>query len=129
MSVCSGLKCMRTCPCCQRKKSTNQKPAGLLQPLPVPTREWGSISIDLITALPETASLYLGLMICLINCRDHSTSLALMLPLAFIRSCCRSQTDQRQPSKLHLDNTDSEYYNNFLASPTSFASTFRATPT
>ncbi len=47
---------VRTCPCCQRNKTTNQKPAGLLQPLPVPTRTWGNVSMDLITALPETAS-------------------------------------------------------------------------
>ena len=39
---------------CQIMKSTNQKPAGLLQPLPVPHRRWGSVSVDLITALPET---------------------------------------------------------------------------
>jgi len=47
---------VRTCPCCQRNKPTNQKPAGLLQPLLVPTRKWGIVSMDLITALPETAS-------------------------------------------------------------------------
>ena len=47
---------VRSCAGCQRNKSTNQKPAGLLQPLPVPTRKWGSVSMDLITALPETAS-------------------------------------------------------------------------
>ena len=43
-------------PSCQRMKSTNQKPAGLLQPLPIPSRRWGSVSMDLITALPETKS-------------------------------------------------------------------------
>ncbi len=45
---------VRTCPCCQHNKSTNQKPANLLQPLPVPTRKWASVSMYLITALPET---------------------------------------------------------------------------
>ena len=45
-----------TCAGCQRNKSSNQKPAGLMQPLPVPARKWGSVSMDLITALPETAS-------------------------------------------------------------------------
>ena len=29
---------VQSCPMCQRNKSTNQKPAGLLQPLPVPYR-------------------------------------------------------------------------------------------
>ena len=37
-------------------KSTNQEPAGLLQPLPIPSRRWGSVSLDVITALPETRS-------------------------------------------------------------------------
>ena len=46
---------VHSCSSCQRNKSTNQKPAGLLQPLPVPTRKWGSVSMDLITSLPETA--------------------------------------------------------------------------
>jgi hypothetical protein len=27
-----------------------------VQPLPVPTRNWGSVNMNLITALPETAS-------------------------------------------------------------------------
>ena len=45
-----------TCPGCQRNKPSNQKPAGLLQPLPIPTRKWGSVSMDLITSLPETAA-------------------------------------------------------------------------
>ena len=45
-----------TCAGCQRNTSSNQAPAGLLQPLPIPTRKWGSVSMDLIIALPETAS-------------------------------------------------------------------------
>ena len=45
---------VRTCHSCQINKSTTQKPAGLLQPLPIPHRRWGSVSVDLITALPET---------------------------------------------------------------------------
>ena len=45
-----------TCAACQRNKSSNQAPVGLLQPFPIPTRKWGSVSMDLITALPETAS-------------------------------------------------------------------------
>ena len=45
-----------TCPCCQGNKSSNQKPGGLLQPLPIPTRRWGSVSMDLIASLPETAA-------------------------------------------------------------------------
>ena len=47
---------MHSCACCQRNKSTNLKPGGLLQALHVPKCKWGSVSKDLITALPETSS-------------------------------------------------------------------------
>jgi hypothetical protein len=50
------LSYVRGCDACQQNKSSNMKPAGLLQPLPIPTRKWQSISMDLITALPKTRS-------------------------------------------------------------------------
>lgn len=43
-----------SCPQCQRNKPTNAKPDGLLQPLPIPTEVWESVSMDLITQLPTT---------------------------------------------------------------------------
>lgn len=43
-----------TCASCQRNKSTNQKPAGLLQPLAIPRHKWASVSMDFITQLPPT---------------------------------------------------------------------------
>ena len=43
-----------TCDSCQRMKSSNQKPAGLLHPLPTPERNWECVSMDLITDLPLT---------------------------------------------------------------------------
>ena len=45
-----------TCPSCQRNKSSNQKPAGLLQPLPIPSGPWMSVSMDFITHLPDTVA-------------------------------------------------------------------------
>jgi hypothetical protein len=45
-----------TCPQCGMNKVPSTKPAGLIQPLPVPKRRFGSISMDFIGALPETAS-------------------------------------------------------------------------
>jgi hypothetical protein len=42
------------CDSCQRNKSVNRKPAGPLQPLPIPGAPWSDISMDLITDLPET---------------------------------------------------------------------------
>ena len=47
---------VNTCAGCQRNETSTQKSAGLLQPLPVPSCKWGSGSMDVITALPETAS-------------------------------------------------------------------------
>src|SRR6266498_2448141 len=42
------------CDICQRVKAEHQKPAGLLQPLPVPTWKWDAISMDFITRLSRT---------------------------------------------------------------------------
>ena len=43
-----------TCDFCQTNKSTNEKPAGVLQPLPIPEFCWQSVSMDFITELPKT---------------------------------------------------------------------------
>ena len=43
-----------SCDQCQRNKGTNKHPYGLLQPLPIPTRKWESVSMDFITSLPKT---------------------------------------------------------------------------
>ncbi|KAG7674175.1 hypothetical protein KSW81_006007 [Nannochloris sp. 'desiccata'] len=45
---------VKSCLLCQRMKSNNQKPAGLLQPLPVPDHNWEHVSLDLIGPLPTT---------------------------------------------------------------------------
>ena len=45
---------VKHCPVCQFDKSSNLKPAGLLQPLPIPQSPWDSVSFDFITALPRT---------------------------------------------------------------------------
>ena len=45
-----------TCPTCQATKSSSRRPAGLLQPLPIPDKKWDQISMDLITQLPRTTA-------------------------------------------------------------------------
>jgi hypothetical protein len=47
---------VKTCDACQRNKPSNQKPAGLLQPLPVPEEKWDVVTMDFITSLPMTTS-------------------------------------------------------------------------
>jgi transposase InsO family protein len=47
-------KYIRTCDSCQRIKSLNEKPFGLLHPLEIPNERWESISMDFITNVPQT---------------------------------------------------------------------------
>uniref|UniRef100_A0A3Q3A7R1 Gypsy retrotransposon integrase-like protein 1 n=1 Tax=Kryptolebias marmoratus TaxID=37003 RepID=A0A3Q3A7R1_KRYMA len=42
------------CSTCARFKGGNQPPAGLLQPLPIPSRPWSHIAIDFVTGLPPS---------------------------------------------------------------------------
>ena len=45
-----------TCDSCQRVKTLRQRPAGKLQPLPIPEQPWESIGMDWIVALPLTTT-------------------------------------------------------------------------
>ncbi|MCO5551058.1 hypothetical protein L7F22_036385 [Adiantum nelumboides] len=47
---------VRSCLVCQKVKFDRHKAQGLLQPLPIPTRPWESISMDFIFDLPRTQS-------------------------------------------------------------------------
>lgn len=43
---------VKACYSCRRAKPTNQKPQGLLQPLPPPDRAWQDLTLDLLEDLP-----------------------------------------------------------------------------
>jgi hypothetical protein len=45
---------VKSCDSCQRIKASQQVPAGLLQPLPIPKQPWDQVSMDFITQLPPT---------------------------------------------------------------------------
>jgi len=44
-----------TCEKCQRNKGSQERPAGLLQPLPIPSQRWEVVTMDFIGPLPPTA--------------------------------------------------------------------------
>jgi len=46
------------CTTCAAVKSSRQKPAGLLRPLPIPERPWQVISIDFVGPLPATPDFF-----------------------------------------------------------------------
>ena len=48
-------KFVAECDVCRRVKAEHQRPAGLLQPLPIPEWKWDSIGMDFITGLPRTS--------------------------------------------------------------------------
>ena len=49
-------KYVQACMLCQRNKPEARKPAGLLQPLPIPGKFREAVSIELIMGLPKTAA-------------------------------------------------------------------------
>ena len=49
-----AAKYVQRCGTCQRVKGQHIKPAGLLQPLPIPEGRWDSVSMDFIVQLPPT---------------------------------------------------------------------------
>ena len=44
---------MKTCPTCQQMKSKNREKVGLLQSLPILSRKWEQVTIDLVTNFPK----------------------------------------------------------------------------
>jgi len=51
------MEFIKGCEVCQENKHSTLKPAGLLQPLPIPTNVWADISIDFISGLSKAKGL------------------------------------------------------------------------
>ncbi|KAJ2914251.1 hypothetical protein MD484_g6182, partial [Candolleomyces efflorescens] len=65
-----------TCAVCKRSKPDNQKPYGLLNPLPVPTAPWEAIGVDFVGPLPLSSNRNgtydsLTVVICLLTAMVH----------------------------------------------------------
>jgi len=54
---------VRSCSTCQRNKTETRQPAGLLQPLEVPSQVWADISMDFIEGLPKVGGKSVILMV------------------------------------------------------------------
>jgi hypothetical protein len=54
---------VKTCDSCQRNKPVNRRPAGPLQPLPIPEGRWEDISMDFIVELPRTKQGYDAILV------------------------------------------------------------------
>ena len=67
---------VQTCEECQRNKASNQRSAGLLQPLEVPRQRWERVSMDFITHLPRTRSGYDSLLVIM----DYITKMMILRP-------------------------------------------------
>jgi hypothetical protein len=65
------------CDVCNRVKAEHQKPAGLLQPLPIPEWKWDNAGMDFITGFPRTRSGYDSIWVVV----DRLTKVAHFIPV------------------------------------------------
>ena len=64
------------CDACKFAKPHGGKPAGLLQPLPIPDQAWDSVSCDFVTGLPMTPNRHDAILVVV----DRLTKMAHFLP-------------------------------------------------
>ncbi|CAJ2644751.1 unnamed protein product [Trifolium pratense] len=67
---------IQSCEICQKAKTVNTSPAGLLQPLPIPSQVWEDIAMDFITGLPSSQGYTVILVVV-----DRLTKFANFIPL------------------------------------------------
>ena len=86
-------KYVAECASCQRNKPLNQAKAGLLQPIPIPDTPWSTMTMDLITDLPETEQKYDSVVVFV----DKLTKMVHIAP-------CRKQISAETFATLYLAN-------------------------
>ena len=79
------------CISCQRNKSQNRHPYGLLQPLPIPSMPFDSISMDFIVNLPESKGYN-----CLLTVTDRLTKMVRLIP-------CRTDATANDIADVFID--------------------------
>ena len=84
---------VKTCPACQVNKPSNRLPLGLLQPLPIPTRRWESVSLDFVMPLPLTPRGYNAILV-------FVDRLSKMIRIA----ACKQTVTAEETAQLFFDN-------------------------
>ena len=74
---------LQQCDICQRFKTDYMKPAGLLQPLPVPTQMWTDVSMDFIEGLPSSNG-YTSIMVVVDRLTKYAHFVALKHPFTAV---------------------------------------------
>jgi Integrase core domain. len=80
-----------TCKECAVSKPSHQKPSGHLYPIPTPPFPFHTLSLDFITALPESKSGHNSILTLV----DKFSKIAIFIP-------CRKDTDAEEAAKLYL---------------------------
>lgn len=83
---------IKSCEICSRSKGPRHRPHGLLQPLPIPSGPWTSVSLDFITDLPMSMS-YDSILVIV----DRFTKMAHFTP-------CSKAITGKETAKLFLNN-------------------------
>jgi hypothetical protein len=81
------------CDTCQRIKAEHQKPAGLLQPLPISVWKWDEIGMDFVVGLPKTQKGHDSMWVIV----DRLTKVAHFLPV-------RTTYGREKLAKIYIEN-------------------------
>ena len=87
---------VHSCQICQMAKPSTLAPAGLLRPLPVPTRNWQTVGLDFMTNLPVTARGHNGILV--FTC--HLSRMAHAIPIRI----GSSELTATEVARIYFDN-------------------------